>query len=104
MNVWAVIALAGAGSYLLRVSMLVLAARATVPPVVERATRFAVPVSFAALAASGLARRALDTGADALPAIAAVAVGVAAARRTGSSHAALLLGMPTVWVLSALVR
>ena len=103
MSVWLVIVIAGAGSYLFRVSMLVLAARAAVPAVLERAAGFAVPVAFAALAASGLARHVGDAGTGAVPALAAVAVGVVAVRRTGTSHVALLVGMPTAWLLSAFI-
>jgi branched-subunit amino acid transport protein len=102
MNVWFVIALAGAGTYLLRISMLVLAARAHVPGVIERAATFAVPVAFAGLAAGALASHTVDAGAGAVPALAGVAVGLAAVRRTGSAHAAIVVGMPTMWVVSAL--
>ena len=102
MNVWVVIVLAGMGSFLLRISMLVLAARTGVPPVLERAAAFAVPVSFAGLAAGALATQAAHTGVGALPALIAVAVGVAAVRRTGAARSAILVGMPTIWVLSAL--
>jgi hypothetical protein len=40
-------------------------------------------------------------GADAIPALAAVAVGVVAVRWTGNSRAAMLAGMPTLWLLLA---
>ena len=102
MNAWIVIALAGAGSFLLRISMLALAARAGVPAVIERAAGFAVPVAFAGLAAGALATHAMRAGTGALPALAGVAVGIAATRRTGSARSAILVGMPTIWVLSAL--
>ena len=55
MSAWIVVALAGAGSYLFRISMLVVAAHAGVPAVIERSARFAVPIAFAALAATSLA-------------------------------------------------
>ena len=64
---WVVIALAGAGTFLLRISMLVLAARTGVPAVVERAAAFAVPVSFAGLAAGALATQATAMTAWSLP-------------------------------------
>ena len=104
MSAWVVIALAGAGSYLFRISMLVVAARARVPAVVERAAGFAVPVAFAALAAGALASQVDAAGASATPALIAMAVGLVAARRTGSSHTAILVGMPTLWIVSALVH
>jgi branched-subunit amino acid transport protein len=102
MNAWSVIALAGAGSFLLRISMLVLAARATVPAIVERAAAFAMPVAFAGLAAGALATHTARAGMGAVPALAGVAVGIAAVRRTGAARAAILVGMPTMWALSAL--
>jgi branched-subunit amino acid transport protein len=101
-NAWIVVVAVGAGSYLFRISMLVLAARAELPPLVEQAARHAVPVSFAALAASALTAQLAAPGA-ALPPVVAVAGAVLAVRRTGSPHAALAVGMPTLWVLSAVL-
>jgi branched-subunit amino acid transport protein len=102
MNTWSVLALAGAGSYLLRISMLVVAAHGRIPAVLERAAAFAVPVAFAGLAAGALATQIAAAGTGAVPALAAVAVGIAAVRRTGSARAAIIVGMPTMWALSAL--
>ena len=99
MSPWIVVVAVGAGSYLFRVSMLLLAARVGLPPVVERAARFAVPVSFAALAATALADQLGSAGESVAP-LASVAVAVVAVRRTGSTHAALAAGMPTLWLLS----
>ena len=102
MNAWIVIVAVGAGSYLFRISMLLLASRVGLPPVIERAARHAVPVSFAALAASALTEHVADAGAALAPAI-AVAVAVVAVRRTGSPHAALAAGLPTLWALYAVL-
>jgi branched-subunit amino acid transport protein len=99
---WIVVAAIGAGSYVFRISMLVLAARHRIPPVVMRATRHAVPVSFAALAASSLAGQLTGAGAV-VPPMAAVIVAALAARRTGSPPVALAAGMPVLWLLSALL-
>ncbi len=41
--------------------------------------------------------------AQAAPPLAAVAVAVLAVLRTGSPHAAVLAGMPTLWLVGALV-
>jgi branched-subunit amino acid transport protein len=101
MTPWLVIVTVGIASYLLRISMLVLAARVGVPFALERAARFAVPTAFSALAATALATRATGDG-PALAPFAAMAVAVLAVSRTGSPQAALLTGMPTLWVLSAL--
>ena len=100
----ALIAIIGAGavSYLLRVSMLVLAARLGLPAVVESAARFAVPVAFAALATTALLPHlAIEAGTIA-PAV-AIGVALVAVRRTGSASAALLAGMPALWILSAVL-
>jgi branched-subunit amino acid transport protein len=102
MSVWLAVLVAGAGSYLFRISMLVVAARTGLPPVVERAASYAVPVAFAALAAASVAAE-VQVDARSLPPLAAVSVAALAARRFGSPHAALLAGMPTLWTLSALV-
>ena len=103
MSAWIVIGAVGTGSYLFRMSMLVLAARAGLPPVIERAARHAVPVSFAALAASALTGYVVQTGGASLAPFVAVAFAVVAVRRTGSPRAALAAGMPTLWVMSALL-
>jgi branched-subunit amino acid transport protein len=96
-----VIAAVGVGSYLQRASMLVLAARTGLPPSIERAARVAVPVSFAALAAVAVVDPAAGSDPQAAPVVGA-AVGVAAVRLTGRRLAALVAGMPTLWLLSAL--
>lgn len=101
MNVWLVVAAAGVGSYLLRISLIAVASRTGLPPVVARATAFAVPAAFAALAAAGLAGQVTADTASLAP-VGAVATAVFAVRRTGSKHAALLAGMPALWLLSAL--
>ena len=102
MTAWLVVLAVGAGSYLFRVSMLVVAAHTTLPPVVERAATYAAPVSCAALAATTLAEHAGADGAT-TAAVVSVAVAVAAVRRTGSAHAALVAGMPAYWLLAALL-
>jgi branched-subunit amino acid transport protein len=100
MNVFLVVLAAGIASYLLRVSMLLLASRFGVPVVLESTARFAVPVAFAALATTALVPRLAISG-HSVAVAGAIAVAVIAVRRTGSSSAALLAGMPTLWILSA---
>jgi branched-subunit amino acid transport protein len=99
-NTWLVVVAAGVGTYLLRISMIALAARTALPPVLGRATRFAVPAAFAALAAAGLAGQ-ITADAASLAPVGAVAAAALAVRCTGSTHAALVVGMPTLWMLSA---
>jgi branched-subunit amino acid transport protein len=104
MSVWLVIVAAGLGSYLFRISMVVLADRVTMPAQLERASTFVAPAAFAALAAGGIAAN--TAGADIagwIAPLAAVVVAVVAVHRTGRPYAALLAGMPTLWVLTALV-
>ena len=99
MTAFVVVIVAGVASYLFRVSMLVVAARRTLPAVIDRAARFAVPASFAALASASLATGVADV--PALAPIVAVAAGAFTVRRTGSPHAAVLAGMPVLWFLTA---
>jgi branched-subunit amino acid transport protein len=104
MNVWLVIVLAGLGSYMFRISMVVLADRITMPEPLERASTLVAPAAFAALAASGIvASTASADVAGWIAPLAAVAVAVVAVRRTGRPYAALLAGMPTLWILSSVV-
>ena len=103
MSAYVAVAAVGLGSYLLRVSMLVLTARiGSVPPVIERAARYAIPVSFAALATDAFAPHLALTRTEIAPA-AALLVAVIAVRRTRSPHAALIAGLPTLWIVTALV-
>ena len=102
MNAFLVVIGAGVVSYLLRVSMLLLASRFGLPVVLVRAARFAVPVAFAALATTALlSHGAFD--ADTIASGGAIGIAAVAVRRTGSSTAALLAGMPALWILSAIV-
>jgi branched-subunit amino acid transport protein len=99
-NAWLVIVAAGVGSYLFRISLIAVAARTALPPVLGRATSFAVPAAFAALAATALAGQVTVDAASLAP-LGAMATAVLAVRRTGSAYAALVAGMPTLWLLSA---
>ena len=101
MKAFAVVIAVGLGSYLFRVSMLIVAARRGLPPVFERAARYAVPTAFAALAAGSLASRASAGGG--LAPVVAVAVAAIAVHRTRSPQLALVAGMPTLWLISAVV-
>ena len=83
MNTWIVIVAVGLGSYLFRLSMIILTGRITMPPYLERASGLVVPAAFAALAA--------------------VVAAVIAVLRTGSSQAAILVGMPVLWIATALL-
>jgi branched-subunit amino acid transport protein len=99
---WLVVLAVGAGSYLFRISMLVVAARRGVPPIAERIARHAVPVAFAVIATGGMVDH-LDACTSSLAPLGAAALAVAAVRRTGSPNAALVVGMPSLWILAAVV-
>lgn len=104
MNAWLVVLLAGAGSLLLRLSMIVAADRFRLPAQLDQASALVAPAAFAALAATSIAGAALDAvGAEAVAPLAAVGVAVLVVARTGSRHAAVLVGMPTLWLTSALL-
>jgi branched-subunit amino acid transport protein len=104
MSVWLVIVVIGLGSYLFRISMVLLIDRFDLPEWLTRASSFVAPAAFAALAAGGVAAHV--GGADllgAVPVLGAVAAAVVAVRLTGKSYVALLAGMPVLWILTALV-
>ena len=104
MNTWIVIVAAGLGSYLFRLSMIVLAGRITMPAYLERASGLVAPAAFAALAAASIATACMGLGAtQAAAPLAAVAAAIIAALRTGSSYAAIVAGMPTLWITAALL-
>ena len=104
MNAWTVILAAGLGSYLFRLSMIVLFDRITMPASLERASQLVAPAAFAAMAAAGLATACMCLGAaQAAAPLAAVAAAVIAVLRTGSPQAAILAGLPVFWVTGALL-
>jgi branched-subunit amino acid transport protein len=95
---------AGFGSYLFRLSTIMLVDRITMPPYLERASGLVAPAAFAALAAAGVATACMGLGVtEAAAPLAAVAAAVIAVLRTGSSYAAILVGMPTLWITTSLL-
>ena len=102
MSTWIVIVAAGLGSYLFRLSMIILTGRITVPPSLERASGLVVPAAFAALASAGVAAACGGLGItrSAAPLV-AVAAAVIAVLRTGSSQADEDRGLPVLWVTTA---
>ncbi|NED98139.1 hypothetical protein G1H11_22830 [Phytoactinopolyspora alkaliphila] len=103
MSVWLVIALVGLGSYLFRVSMVLLVDQFGLPEWMGRASTFVAPAAFAALAASAIA--AYAAGLDllqAVPPLGAVAAAMVAVRLTGKPYMAVIAGMPALWILTAL--
>jgi branched-subunit amino acid transport protein len=104
MSTWIVIVAAGLGSYPFRLSMIILAGRITMPAYLERASGLVAPAAFAALAAAGVAAACSGLGITETAApLAAVAAAVIAVLCIGSSRAAILAGMPALWVATALL-
>ena len=106
MNVWTTILLAGLGSYLLRMSM-ISTDRFRLPAQLDGAATLVAPAAFAALAVSGLAALAQagfqDDGVrGTLPLAATLAVASFAVLRTSKPYLAVLAGMPTFWLVTAL--
>jgi branched-subunit amino acid transport protein len=84
--------------------MLAVAARNNrLPAWIERAARLAVPTAFAALATTSISNAVSANLASVAPAAALLAA-VLAVRRSGSPQAALLAGMPVMWILSMLLK
>jgi branched-subunit amino acid transport protein len=104
MNTWIAIVAVGLGSYLFRLSMIILTGRITMPPYLERASGLVVPAAFAALAAAGVGAACSGLGVTRAAApLAAVVAAIIAVLRTGSSQAAILVGMPVLWIAAALL-
>jgi branched-subunit amino acid transport protein len=104
MNAWTVILAAGLGSYLFRLSMIVLFDRITMPAYLQRASELVAPAAFAALAATGVATACTGLGVTRAAApLAAAAAAVIAVLRTRSPQAAILVGMPTLWITAGLL-
>ncbi|HEU0240034.1 MAG TPA: AzlD domain-containing protein [Micromonosporaceae bacterium] len=104
MNAWTVIALAGIGSLVLRISMVTAADRIRIPKRLEQLSALVAPAALAALATTGIASATTSVGirAAAAPLIAA-AVAVLAVWLTRSPHAAMLAGMAALWLMTALL-
>ena len=104
MTAWLVVLAVGLGTYLFRISMMGLVGRGGSSPRFERASRFALPSAFAALAAGAVTAACAGAGAPGAAApLGAVAAAVVAVRRTRSPHMAILVGMSTLWLLNALL-
>lgn len=102
MTAWVVVLLAGLGSYLFRISMVLLAEHIRLPARVEQASAFVAPVAFVALAVTSVAAASLhaDDLAAAVVLLVAVTAGVIAVRLTGRPYVAVLVGMPALWLLA----
>jgi branched-subunit amino acid transport protein len=104
MNAWITILIAGVGTYLLRLSMIVGTDRLRIPARLDKSSVLIAPAAFAALAATSIGSTILSVDAvGALAPVAAVGVAILAVVRTGSTLAGILAGMPIYWAMTALV-
>ena len=94
--------LAGVGTFLLRISMVLAGRRFSATRWIERRMGLIGPAALAALVASSIF---IDAGSRTMPGIveaAAVGLGFVAVRRTENIGAALVVGLPVYWVGVAL--
>ncbi|MGI9667795.1 MAG: AzlD domain-containing protein [Acidimicrobiia bacterium] len=102
MTMWAVVVLAGVATFAMRLSFIALFGKVAIPPNAERALRYIAPAVLAAitvpavLAPGGV----FDPWNAYLP---AAIVGGLAAWRTKSIGAAIVVGLPTLWLLQWLL-
>jgi branched-subunit amino acid transport protein len=99
MSALATFAIAAAGSYALRVAMLVLLAGRTLPRTMATSVGLVGPAAAAALTVGALMGRG---GLAGLPTIVACLAAFAVVRRTRQMTHALVVGFPLIWVLAAL--
>ncbi|MEX1279728.1 MAG: AzlD domain-containing protein [Acidimicrobiia bacterium] len=102
MSPLAVVVIAGVGTYLLRVSLIALLGRVSIPPLGERALRLVAPTVLATIAAQGVLTldgqlRPFDVR------HVAAAVAFAVAWWTKSIAWTLAVGMGSLWMLAWLV-
>ena len=101
MSTFLVLLAAGAGTYVIRASLLVLLSGRSVPAALADSLSFVGPAAMGALVASSLAGHGSSVP---YSTIAACAVGFVVARRTGRATYALVAGFPVLWLLTALAR
>ena len=95
---WTVVVLAGIGTFAMRFSFIALFGRVSVPPTVERALKYVAPSVLAAITLPAL----LAPGGTFDPFnafVPAAILGGLAARKTRSIGAAIVVGLPSLWIL-----
>jgi branched-subunit amino acid transport protein len=103
-NVWIAIFAVGAGSYVFRAVPLFVPWVATPPPAVERVLTRSGNASLAALAAASARHQTTGVGTGAqLAVVAALCIGLAAARRGAPMHLVVVAGVFGHLVVGALV-
>lgn len=102
MTLWISVVVAGIATYLIRFSFIAMFGKVEVPPLLERALRYVAPAVLAAIALPGLIVR--DGGVDVTnPYVPAAIVGGLAAYFTKSIGAAIVVGLPALWLFTWMV-
>ena len=99
---WLTVLIAGAGCYLLRISMVALLDRRLPSAATTRLAGYVMPAAFAALAAAGLLHTAEAGAGEAVIAVLGAAVTMLVAIRTKSSNAALMAGLAAAGLATAI--
>lgn len=102
MTMWLVVIAAGIATFAMRFFFIGLFGRIAVPPVLERALRYIAPAVLAALALPAV----ISPGGAFDPwnvFVTAAIIGGAAAWATKSIGAAIIVGLPALWLLQSLV-
>jgi len=95
---WVVVILAGIATFAMRFVFIALFGVITVPPLLERALRYVAPAVLAALAAPAIIAPDM-TFAPTNPFVPAAIIGGLAAWYTKSIGAAILVGLPALWLI-----
>jgi branched-subunit amino acid transport protein len=98
-----VIVAIGLGTYALRVSMFVLLGARSLPAGVGDALGFVGPAAVAALVATMMFTHSGSIEPRPTPELVAIAAGYLTVRRTGNAGFAFVAGLPTLWVLTAMM-
>lgn len=98
MTMWIVVLIAGLATFGLRFLFIGLFGKVSVPPTLERALRYIAPAVLAALALPAIVR---PEGVFDLwsPFVPAAVLGALAAWKTGNIGAAIVVGLPALWLL-----
>ena len=98
MTIWVVVILAGIATFSMRFVFIALFGVVAVPPLLERALRYVAPAVLAALAVPAIV--APDKAFDLInPFVPAAIIGGLAAWYTKSIGAAIVVGLPVLWIV-----
>ena len=102
MTAWLVIVSIGLGSYAMRAVMLAAVAAKPLPSRFDAAMRLVGPAAIGALTATLTFTRADTPGPLPWPELIAIALGFVTVRRTGNVLHAITVGLPALWLLTAI--